>query len=147
MIDIGFVFSGEHEFRELHRTLLFCNGTQKQSNLAKGLVNLNEKNYMREIKKWWILPFLIYMIASLLFLTMYAAPGIGHIKEDEKMIATILGIFTIFISSCIVLLDGLAHLPWDLNFMWLIGFKDVYTASWVIGIVIDTLIEAENSES
>ena len=71
---------------------------------------------------------------------MFAAPGIAHIREDQKMFATILGIFTIFIASYVGLQESLANLPWDRNFLSFIDFKDVYTGSWVIGIVIDTLI-------
>ena len=80
-------------------------------------------------------------------MTMYAAPGIAHISEDEKTIATILGIFTIFISSYEVLLDIIGHLPWDLKFTDITRAKDMYTGIVVILIVIDTLRGGENNES
>ena len=147
MIDIGWIHSDGLGFREFFRYLAEFRFTQKSSTLSNGINNLLAKKYTKAMYWAWVYPTLIWMIASVSFITMYAAPGIAHFSEDEKTIATILGMFTIFISSYIVLLDIIAHLPHDLNLGLLTKASDMYTGSAVILIVLDTFREGENDES
>ena len=102
---------------------------------------------MRATNLWGIYPNIIFLIAVVSFMTMYAAPGIAHISEDEKTIATILGIFTIFVSGYLFLLDIIGHLQVDVTFALIFKPKDMYNSIVVTWIVIDTLKGAENNQS
>ena len=96
MLDIGWVFAGDQDFREL---IVSLSKSPYESIFSTDLVltlyEIFSERYTKAILIWCCLPYLLYFLFTVIFYTWFTSGGINSCGDNEQEIAKFMGLIII----------------------------------------------------
>ena len=147
MLDIGWVFAGKCDYRELISILTRVPDEAFKTDLVISLNAVFEIRYKTGILKWAFIPYTCYVIMANFFLN-YSANGIHNINENKQIAAVCMGILILIVNGYLVLNEIYAIIRDSRRYMNdSHNYVDLITIILMIGIVIETLAEKESDSA